>query len=218
MVKRQPVQQNEADTRERIVAAAVQVFAQHGFLSGTVREITEIAEVNIAAVNYHFGSKDELAKHVLERGIASIIQVRSDTLRACVAQHKPAPPTVEAISQALVMPLVELGSGRYRDAMMLLTHARAGAPPFITSIVEEKFAPLHEEFVDVLQRVLPELSRTEIALRYDCARGAILQTLVTLAPARTLVSGTVGPSAFDHEVTTRRLVSFVAGGFRAPPA
>ncbi|MES2938855.1 MAG: TetR/AcrR family transcriptional regulator [Pseudomonadota bacterium] len=217
-MKRQAVQQNEADTRARIAAAAVQVFARSGFSGGTVREITEIAEVNIAAVNYHFGSKDGLAKHVLELGIESIIQVRTESLRTCVARHKPAAPTVEAVSEALVVPLVQLGSGQYRDVMMLLTQARAGAPSFITSIVEEKFAPLHEEFVDVLQRVLPELSRTEIALRYDCARGAILQTLVTLAPALTLVSGTVGPSALDHEVTTRRLVSFVAGGLCARPS
>jgi AcrR family transcriptional regulator len=215
-VKRQAVQQNEADTRARIVTAAVQVFARSGFLAGTVREITEIAEVNIAAVNYHFGSKDELAKHVLELGIDSIIQVRTQTLRDCVARHKPAPPTVEAISEALVIPLVELGSGRWRDVMLLLTHARAGAPSFITAIVEQKFAPLHEEFVDVLQRVLPELSRSEIALRYDCARGAILQTLVELAPAAALVSGTRGASALDHGAATRRLVAFVAGGLRAP--
>ncbi|MBA3770934.1 MAG: TetR/AcrR family transcriptional regulator [Ramlibacter sp.] len=217
-MKRQAVQQIEADTRERIISAAVQVFAKSGFSAGTVREITEIAEVNIAAVNYHFGSKDGLAKHVLELGIASIIQVRTDSLRACVARHRPASPTVESICEALVVPLVELGSGRYRDVMTLLTHARADAPPFIIALVEEKFAPLHEEFVDVLQRVLPELSRTEIALRYDCARGAILQTLVTLAPALTLVSGTHGASAGNHEVTTRRLVSFVAGGLGAPPS
>ncbi len=218
MVKRQAVQQNEADTRQRITAAAVQVFARSGFTGGTVREITEIAEVNIAAVNYHFGSKDGLARHVLELGIESIIEVRTESLRSCVARHKPAPPTPAAISEALVTPLVQLGSGRYRDVMLLLMQASAGAPAFITTIVEEKFAPLHEEFVDVLQRVLPELSRTEIALRYDCARGAILQTLVTLAPALALVSGTVGPSALDHEVTTRRLVSFVAGGLCAPPS
>jgi AcrR family transcriptional regulator len=192
------------------------VFARNGFLAGTVREITEIAEVNIAAVNYHFGSKDELAKQVLELGIDSIIQVRLESLHGCVERHRPGAPTINAIAEALVRPLVELGSGRYREVMMLLMHARASASPFITSIVEEKFAPLHEEFVDVLQRVLPELSRSEIALRYDCARGAILQTLVTLAPAVTLVSG--AQTRATHEATIRRLVAFVSGGLREPGA
>ena len=58
----------------------------------------------------------------------------------------------------------------------------------------------------------------EIALRYDCARGAILQTLVTLAPAATLVSGTVSASSMSHETTVKRLVSFVAAGLNAAPS
>lgn len=208
--------QNEAATRERILAGAVQVFARSGFLAGTVREITEVAETNIAAVNYHFRSKDELIKQVLESGIDSIIRVRLESLRSCVESHRPGAPTLEAAAKALVLPLVQLGSGRYREVMMLLMHAQTSASASIIAIVEKKFAPLHEEFVDVLQRVLPELPRAEIALRYDCARGAILQTLVTLAPAVTLVSG--AQARTSRETTTRRLVAFVVGGLREPAA
>lgn len=212
-MKRKAMPQNEVATRERIIAAAVQVFGRSGFLAGTTREITEIAEVNIAAVNYHFGSKDELAKYVLEEGIKPIIKTRLTSLRECVEISRPAAPNVQAIAEALVRPLVELESGKYRDAMMLLTQARAGSPAFIQDIVVDHFTPLHEEFVDVLQRVLPNLSRSETALRYDCARGAILQTLVTLAPAVSLVSG--ARPAPSHDTTTRRLIAFVAGGLNA---
>lgn len=215
-MKQQATPPEAADPRERIAAAALQVFARSGFIAGTVREITDLAEVNIAAVNYHFGSKDALARQVLERGIDSIIAMRCESLRGCVARHQPELPTVEATAEALVVPLVELGSGPWRDVMLLLAHARAGAPSSIAQLVERKFAPLHAEFVDVLQRVLPGLPRTEVALRYDCARGAVLQTLVPSAPALTAPSGS--GSAPDRDATTRQLVSFVAGGLRAPAA
>ena len=118
-MKRKAIQQNEADTRERIISAAVQVFARSGFDAGTVREITEIADVNIAAVNYHFRSKEELIKYVLVIGLESIIRVRTNSLNACVEAARPAPPSVPALAEALVRPLVELGSGQYRDVMTL---------------------------------------------------------------------------------------------------
>ena len=217
-MKRKITQPVDNDTRQKIISAALQVFAKNGFSAGTVREITEVADVNIAAVNYHFTSKDELIKHVLEDKIAPIIAIRLDFLEACVHAAKPDSPSVEALAEALVRPLVELGSGQYREVMMLLMHARTTALQFITEIVENQFQPLHEKFVDVMQRSLPELSRTEIALRYDCARGAVLQTLVSLAPAAMLVSGIPVLASQPHELAVKRLVSFVSAGLSAPPA
>ncbi|MES2999792.1 MAG: TetR/AcrR family transcriptional regulator [Pseudomonadota bacterium] len=210
--------QTEADTRARIVSAAVQVFSKTGFDVGTIREITEIAEVNIAAVNYHFRSKEELIKYVLVNAVQSILDVRMGSLANCVDRARPNPPTVDALAEALVRPLVELGSGEFHEVMKLLRHATTTGLDYVIRVVEEQFAPLHEQFVDVMQTSLPDLSRTEIALRYDCARGAVLQTLVTLAPAATLVSGTVRASSTNHELTIARLVRFVAAGMNAAAA
>lgn len=211
--KKQP--SSDADTRERIAVAALAVFAKNGFNSGTVREITEVANVNVAAINYHFQSKEGLIAHILEKGTQSIIRIRFGALDECLEKSKPALPTVEQLAEALVRPLVELGSGQYRDVMMLMMHARTTTSDFIIRIVEEQFAPLHEKFVDVLQKVLPELPRSEIAIRYDCARGAILQTLVSLAPAAGLVSGIHAITSLNHEKTVQRLVRFVAAGLSA---
>ncbi len=208
----------EGDTQQRILLAARQVFARRGFDAGTVREITELAQVNTAAVNYYFRSKDELIRTVFEQGLKPIIQARTGALDACLTKYRPGLPPLEAVAEALVRPLVELSSGEYRDVMMLLTHVRTGMILLTKQIVEEQFRPVHEHFVDILQRLLPDLSRSEIALRYDCARGATLQTLVQLAPAAELVSGAASATPPDSDTTVRRLVRFVTAGFQAPPA
>ena len=53
-------------TKARILEAAGNVFARKGFEAGTVREICQLAEVNLAAINYHFGDKRRLHRAVLE--------------------------------------------------------------------------------------------------------------------------------------------------------
>jgi AcrR family transcriptional regulator len=209
---------NEADSRSRIMGAARRVFAERGFDGATVREITDAAGVNTAAVNYYFRSKEELIRSVFEEGLKPIIAARLGALEECVRLSGDRPPTLEALSEALVRPLVELSSGEYRDVMVLLMHTRTVTKKTTAAIVVEQFTPVHERFVNVLETVLPHLSRPEIALRYDCARGATLQTLVDLAPAAALVSGVDADERENREILVRRLVAFVCAGFRAPPA
>jgi AcrR family transcriptional regulator len=216
-MKRAAPAASEPDTRERILAAALTVFAERGFEAGTVRDITEAARVNTAAINYYFRSKEELIRQVFEAGLKPIIRARSGALEACIRQSAPALPKISAVAEALVRPLVELGAGEYRDVMTILMQVRTGQLPLTKRIVEEQFGPVHERFVDLLQKLLPDLSRTEIALRYDCARGAVLQTLVHLAPASALAVAETDRERADHEKTVRRLVRFVSAGLEAPP-
>ena len=57
---------SDPNTRTRLLDAAGQVFAEHGFRSATVRDICHRADANVAAVNYHFGDKETLYREVLE--------------------------------------------------------------------------------------------------------------------------------------------------------
>lgn len=208
----------DIEARERIMLAARHIFAKNGFDLGTVRDITELAQVNTAAVNYYFRSKDELIRTVFDNGLKPIIRARMEALDRCIQDSSPALPSLESVSEALVRPLVELSSGEYRDVMLLLMHARARATELTTKIIIEHFTPVHERFVDTLQKLLPDLSRSEIAFRYDCARGAILQTLVDLAPAARLVSGATNFAQANDDIIANRLVRFVKAGFEAPGA
>jgi AcrR family transcriptional regulator len=203
-------------TRDRILQAAGDLFAVQGFKATTLREITDAAQANLAAVNYHFRSKDELVESAIEDAILPIVAVRLAALDGCLAQTKR--PDIGQLAQALVRPLYDLSSGAHRNRMLLLLRLSPDPTPSHKALVSRHFAPLHQKFLSALEPVLPHLSRGEIALRYDSARGATLQTLVELAPARELVSLTSNQKKllYQREQVVEALIAFVSAGFLAP--
>jgi AcrR family transcriptional regulator len=82
------MKQRDEETRERVLRAAAQLFADRGFKKVTVRDICRAARANVAAVNYHFGDKSGLYREVLQRAIDT---VRATSEAARVAgEGKPA--------------------------------------------------------------------------------------------------------------------------------
>ena len=71
-------------TKERILGAAEELFAQHGFAGTSLRQVTSRADVNIAAVNYHFGSKENLVNEVFRRRMDEMSAQRLSRLKAVV--------------------------------------------------------------------------------------------------------------------------------------
>ena len=67
-------------TKERILGAAEELFAQHGFAGTSLRQVTSRADVNIAAVNYHFGSKENLVNEVFRRRMDDMTAARLSLL------------------------------------------------------------------------------------------------------------------------------------------
>ena len=80
-----------AGTKERLLDAAEALFMEHGFEATSLRLITAAAEVNLAAVNYHFGSKEELFQAILTRRLDPMNQKRVDLLTDMERRHAPAP-------------------------------------------------------------------------------------------------------------------------------
>jgi AcrR family transcriptional regulator len=203
-------------TRDRILQVAGDLFAVQGFKATTLREITDAAQANLAAVNYHFRSKDELVESALEAAIQPIVTARFAALEACLAEVQK--PQVHDLAEALVRPLHDLSSGTNRNRMLLLMQLSPDPATSHNALVSRHFAPLHQKFVNALEPALPHLSRAEIALRYDSARGATLQTLVELAPARELVALTSNhkKTLNQREQVVQGLIAFVSAGFLAP--
>ena len=96
-------------TSERILDAAENLFARQGIRGTSLKEITESAEVNIAAVNYHFRSKDALVRAVYERSFLPLNEKRLRALEAAEQAAGDAPLTVEAGLRALFEPMVWRG-------------------------------------------------------------------------------------------------------------
>src|SRR6185436_16348181 len=98
---------DDADTPARIIAAAEQLFAEGGEDATSLRAITRAAAVNVAAVHYHFGGRDELLRAVLDRKLGPLNARRLDLLDAAVAAHGPAVP-VDGLLRAFLRPDLDL--------------------------------------------------------------------------------------------------------------
>ena len=216
MPKAKPVEL-ATETRHRILRAASDLFATTGFNGTTLREITKKADANLAAVNYYFRTKEDLIISTIEEAVRPLVAARMMALEDCLKLARPNLPSIEQISDALVSPLLSFSKGENRNRLLLLMQIRAEPESEHNQVVVKYFKPLHELFVTSLKAVLPHLSKSEVAFRYDCARGATLQSLVELAPARTLVTMSQ-QERIILETDKRRqaaLVRFVSAGFQA---
>ncbi|MCQ4159031.1 TetR family transcriptional regulator [Roseomonas sp. GC11] len=209
------------ETAARILTAALEAFAERGFDGASVKEITERAGANIAAVNYHFRSKDDLIRAVLEHFLGEINAARLAALEHCEAVAGPGGPTLEALAEALIRPMVRLSRDRQdgRAIVRLLLQARALPRGSTNSVLAAQFDPVHLRFLAALQGAAPWLAHEDIVWRYDFARGAMMQILADLdRGTNRLASISPQVAGADDDAVVRQLVTFIAAGFRAPPA
>src|SRR5512134_142774 len=106
--------QTSADTKTRILDAAEELFMEHGFEATSLRSLTASAGVNLAAVNYHFGSKEELFQAVLTRRLDPMNLERIDLLTALEKAAAPRPVPCERILGAMLIPPLKLARDHER--------------------------------------------------------------------------------------------------------
>jgi AcrR family transcriptional regulator len=134
-------ERSEENTRNKILNAAGEVFAESGFEGATIRAITERAEVNVAAVNYHFRDKAELYNRV----VVDACSVRA-AWRDAMAQVTDSP---EERLRKLISHFLEYMLGPDRPAWKRRLMAREMANPTtaLDELVEKNIRPLREEFL-----------------------------------------------------------------------
>lgn len=206
------------DTRRRILEAAERLFAEHGFSATSLRSVTREAAVNLAAVNYHFGSKDELISAVFARSLGPLNRERLSLLEAAVARARDGRPSVEEVVETLIRPAVgRVGRRDGKPSILagLLGHVHSERDEHVRSLVLEQFAATKHRYSEILRRILPELSGAELESRFRFVIGAMASAL--LESQRVGVN--VGSSAEGDDIDTvvARLVRFVSGGLTAAP-
>ena len=208
------------DTRGRVLAAALDVFAERGFDGATLRDITDTAGANIAAVNYYFRSKEELIRQVLEVYVRPIMAARMAALDACEHAAGRGAPKLESVVEALVRPMVCLSRDPRggRAPVRLLLQTRALPREATHSFIHEAFDPVVQRFVSALSGALPGLSRETVFWRYDFALGAIMQVLTDSDPKSRRLAELSGGlcDTGDDDAIVAQLVAFIAAGLRAP--
>ena len=203
-------------TRERILDAAEALFSEHGFAKTSLRMITTSAGVNLAAVNYHFGSKRALIQEVFTRRLVPINAERLQNL-ATLERHD-TPPTVEQLLEAFIGPtfkphgVADPGEVRF---MRLLGRTQAGAATSLRQFVHSLYDEVLERFKTALAQVLPDIPEIELYWRLHFLLGSVSYSLA--APdTTTLINDCQLQGQHDNQALLQRLIPFLAAGLAAP--
>ena len=192
-----------AATQEKILDAAEALFMEHGFEATSLRQITAAAGVNLAAVNYHFGSKEELFQAVLTR---------------FEREAAPRPLSCEKILGAMFIPALRLARDPRRGGknfLRLLGRAYADPAPFIRHFLTEQYAVMIARFKAAFGRALPHLPKKELSWRLHFVMGALSYTLAG-TDALKLIAALNPRDSGNDEALLRRLAPFLIAGLKAP--
>lgn len=204
-----------ATTKERILDAAERLFAERGVDATSLRRVTSAAGVNVAAIHYHFGSKEELLRAVVSRRFDPVNQERLKQLDRLEAAR--VPPSVEEILRAFLEPALDLLDALGEQGALLARlvgriYSDASEP--LKNVLTAQFGGVFVRFVGALIEALPQLPPAEVVLRFQYTAAVLHQSLSSELPVAEV--SPVELPALDTENMLQRMVSFVAAGLRAP--
>src|ERR1700690_4412074 len=161
-------------TKEKIIDIAERLFGEQGYESTSLRHVIAEAAVNLAAVHYHFGSKEELLDAVVLRHATPVNEARLPRLDRVEAEAGGGSPDVEKVLESFLIPTAEVAS---RNPGFVRLLGRMLAEGMMPQIVEKHFQPAAGRFVSALRRALPELPEEELLWRVHFAVGAMAHTI-----------------------------------------
>ncbi len=203
------------ETRTRILDAAEELFMQHGFGGTSMRLLTAKAGVNLAAVNYHFGSKHALVEALFRRRLDPMNQARIAELEKLEASGSPSP---EAIIRAFVAPslrLIEDAKGGGRNFIRLLGRTYTEPAKALRQLIGQMYAPTMQRYKAALERALPQMPRDELVWRMHFMFGTLAYTLAATDTVQ-LIAGCKPEDRYDARLLEERLAAFLAAGLNAP--
>jgi AcrR family transcriptional regulator len=198
-----------SETQGKILDTAEHLFGEQGYAATSLRHIIAEAGVNLAAIHYHFGSKEELLDQLVMRKAGPVNEERLALLDHYEAEAGAMPVPVDKILRAFLEPPL-LKIDKSPDFARLM--GRLYGEGLMPVIVEKHFHTIRIRFLAAFSRALPRLSEPELALRLQFVVGAMAHTMMfalqTKVPGQQL--------SIDGAVLLRELIAFVAGGLSAP--
>ena len=209
------------DTRERILDAGERLFMAHGYEGTSMRQITGEAGVNLAAVNYHFGSKESLMQEVFRRRLDWLNEERMRALDALEAEAAGQALKPSAIVDAFFGTLLRMAGDENRGGMTflrLLGRTLTEPSEFIRAFLPHEYQAVMDRYKEALFKALPEVPKAEIVWRFHFMLGATSYAIAGTDALRLVTDWQIE----DEDSTDRldrlvpRLMSFLIGGLRAP--
>jgi len=198
------------DTKDKILDTAERLIGEQGYAATSLRHIIAEAGVNLAAVHYHFGSKEELLDEVVMRKAALVNPVRLARLDRAEALAGNKPVAVSAVLDAFFAPMVEAACAHPEFVRLM---GRIHSEGLMPAIAKKHFYSTIDRFVKAFGRALPDLPESEILWRVHFMLGAMAYTM--LAPP---LFPQIAERETDLEQRLKLLVSFLVAGFCAPPS
>jgi AcrR family transcriptional regulator len=201
-----------AATKAAVFAAAETLFALHGFQNVSVRDITAHAGVNLASVNYHFGSKDALLYEIFRRRTTELNRERARLLHGANDRHGGRPP-VREILEALFAPPVRWSAPDHdrRIALQFIIRARSEGTEAMREALQHDVSHL-ARFADALMAARPELPAEEIYWRLHFCLGMLHNNrFAEFDRLSTLSGGLTREAEVDRLLT--RMLDFAEAGF-----
>lgn len=209
---------SDQDTRDLILDAAEEVFASRGYHGASVRTITSKAGVNIAAINYHFGSKEALFEAVFRRRATPINDARCERLQAILDKSKKSgrKPNLKEVVSAFVEPTLQavLHIKTASALVGILHQPNTEDSSRARKVFMETIKPSMIMYLDALGQALPEIDKDELRWRVIFSVGTFMTTMHFFGGMFEGLT-TIMPKNKDIDSVAATLVSFIVGGMEA---
>ena len=210
-----------SDTRARILDAAERLFMAHGYDGTSMRQITGEAGVNLAAVNYHFGSKEALIQEAFRRRLNWLNEERMRALDEMEAAADGQALKPSQIVDAFFGTMIRMAEDEERGGVIflrLLGRTLTEPSDFIRAFLAHEYKTVVERYKEALFRSLPDVPKAEIVWRFHFMLGATSYAIAGTDALRLVTDW--GIEAEDSEDRLDRLlprlISFLIGGLRTP--
>ena len=201
---------NELNARERLLDAAEKLFADYGFNGVSVREIARAAKVNLGAIPYYFGTKENLFKEVFYRRAIPLQEERKGRLQRLKESRKK--PGLEEVLWALLEP--EFRATRQNEAFRrLLGRASMDPTPQVQKLLAEIYTPSFSIMPRELRKICPDLPDEVFHWRLNCIYGVVLYVQADTGKIQTIAGPKFDTSRPD--IALKYVIPFLAAGLSA---
>jgi len=153
----------EGQVKERILNSAEWLFCERGYAETSIRDITGRAGCNVAAVNYHFGSKKNLYSSIFQRHLSTLMDVRLASINRAMSQDDV---SLERLLHAFAISFIEPLLDKNRSRILMKLMVREIIDPHLPKRIfaDEMAVPTMKSFGRALRKLCPELDDRDVVM------------------------------------------------------